>query len=141
VIGFTLAEKVVEVFVFFGLFERENSLNNNEKNDSGGENIDFSAVILFAFLDLWCHVGHGATIGLQPVDFLVGCEAEISDFQVHLVIDEDILKFEVSVNDAFSLHVGQNIKHLAHEVSASVFSHASHCLADVKEKSACNVLK
>jgi hypothetical protein len=44
-------------------------LDDDEQDDSCGENIDFSAVILFAFLDLRSHVGHGSTIGLQPVDF------------------------------------------------------------------------
>ena len=45
------------------------------------------------------------------------------------------------MNDTFSLHVGQNINHLAHEVPSSVFSHASHCLADVEEKTTSYVLK
>lgn len=96
---------------------------------------------MLALFDLRSHVGHSSTIGLQPVDFLVGCKAKISNFEVQLVIYEDVLKLEVSVNDAFSLHVGQHVNHLAHEVPSSVFSHASHCLADVKEETASYILE
>jgi len=49
VLSFTLAEEVVEVLIFFGLFEREDSLDDDEQDDSCGENIDFSAIILLAF--------------------------------------------------------------------------------------------
>lgn len=85
--------KVVEIFVFLCFFEWENTLNNNEKDDTSGEHIDFLSVVGFALLDFRSHVGHGTSVGLKLVDFLVGSKAEISNFKFHVIINQNIFKF------------------------------------------------
>lgn len=134
-------EEVVEVFVLFGLLEWENTLNDNEEDDSGRENVDLFSIIDFALLDFRSHVGHRASVGLELVDLLVSGEPEVSNFQIELIIDEDVLKFEVSVHDTFSLHVGQNLDHLRQEVASCVFAHASDRLAQIEEETAWKVLE
>lgn len=57
-------DQVVEILFSARLFERENSLHDNEKNHGEGEQIDLCTVVLFALLNLGSHIGHGATIAL-----------------------------------------------------------------------------
>lgn len=116
-------------------------MDDNEEDDSGRENVNLFSIIDFAFLDFGSHVGHRSSVGLELVDLLVSGETEVSNFQIELIIDEDVLKLEVSVNDTFSLHVGQNVDHLGQEVATCVFAHASDRLAQVEEETAGNVLE
>jgi hypothetical protein len=108
-IKFSLKDKVIEIFVFLGLLEWENTLDDNEKNNTGGEHIDLFTIVSLTFLDLWSHVGHGSSIGVQFVDLLVGGETEISDFEIHAVVNQNIFKFQVSVYHSFSLHVSHDL--------------------------------
>lgn len=73
-------EEVVEELFLACLLERENTLYDNEKDDSHREEVHLSAVVGFAFLDFRSHVGHGATVGLQVLDALVASETEVSNF-------------------------------------------------------------
>ena len=136
-----LEEQVVEILVLFGLLEWEDALDNDEQNDTSGEHVDLSTVVVLAFLDLGSHVGHGASVRLQIVDFSEGSKAEIGDLQIHALIDQDVFKFEVSVNDSFSVHVLENITHLRKEETATVFSHSSESLTEIKEETAGNKLE
>lgn len=83
-------KQIVKVLIFFGFLERENALNNNEEDDSGWEHIDLSSIVGLAFFDLGCHVGHCASVRLEFVDSLVGCKTKVSDFQIQLIINEDV---------------------------------------------------
>jgi len=84
-------------------------LHNNEKNDTCREDIDLSAIVLFSFFYFWCHVSHCSSVGLQFVDLFVCGEAEIGYFEVDLVINEDIFKFQITVNHIFALHIAKDI--------------------------------
>ena len=75
-------EQVVEVLLFTGLFEWENTLDDNEDDNSDGEKINLSAVIGFALLDFGSHIGHCASVTLELVDAFVASKAKVSDFQV-----------------------------------------------------------
>lgn len=90
---------------------------------------------------LWCHVAHGTAIGLQAADAFVGCEAEVGELQFHVLVYEDILQFDVPVNDSFLVHIFHGFNHLSQEKSAHVFAHSTIRLAQVKEKRAFDVLK
>jgi len=92
--------QVVEELFLAGLLEGEDALDNDEEDDSDGEHVDLGAGVLLALLDFWCHVGHSATVRLQGVNVLVAGEAEVCKLEVEVVIDEDVLKFEVSVDDS-----------------------------------------
>jgi hypothetical protein len=72
-------KQVVEVLLLARLLEWEDALDDDEHNYTDGEQIHLGAVVGFALLDLGCHVGHGATVGLELVDAFVASEAEVSD--------------------------------------------------------------
>jgi len=98
-------EQVVEVLFFAGLFEWEDALHDDEDNDTDGEKIDLGAVVGLALLDLGSHVGHGATVGLELVDAFVASKAEVSDLQVELFINENVLELKVAMYASEVVHV------------------------------------
>ena len=63
-IGLALASyKQIEIFVFLDCFlEGENSSGQGEKNDARAENVDLAAIVGFSLLDLWRHIGFGASV-------------------------------------------------------------------------------
>ena len=139
-VGLPLEDQVVEVFFLAGLFEWENALHNDEKDDSDREHVDVSALVLLALLDLGCHVGHSATVGLESVDVLVAGEAEVGQLEVQVVIDENVLEFQVAVHDPPRVNVLNGVEHLVKEESACIFAHSAHGLAEVEEKAALDEL-
>ena len=48
----------------------------------------------------------------KVVDFSEGGEAKVSNFEVHVVVNEDIFKFKVSMDNSFAVHVLDNVAHL-----------------------------
>ena len=137
----TLEEKVVEILVFFGFFEWEDALHDDEQDDACGEHVDLGAIVVLALLNLWCHVCHGSSVRLEIVDFPEGGEAEICNLEIHVVIDEDVFKFQISVNDTLSMHVLEHIAHLVEEETAAVLAHAAERLAQVEEQTASDELE
>ena len=135
-----LQKQVVEVFFLASLLEWENALHNDEENDSDGEHVNILSLVGLALLNLGSHVGHGATVRVERVDVLIAGEAEVGEFQVELVIDEDVFKLQVAVDDSAAVHVLDGVKHLVEEESACVLSHSAHSLAEVEEKAALDEL-
>ena len=125
-------QQVVEVLVGASLLEREDSLHDDEEDDSEREQVDLGAVVGFSFLNLRGHVGKGTSVALEVVDVLVASKAEVSDFQVQVVVNEDVLKLEVSVGDSVGVHVVHGVEHLVSEKPTSVLSHGSHQLAYIE---------
>jgi len=136
-----LKQKIVEVLVLFGLLEREDALHDDEKDDACGEQVDLGAIVGLAFLNLWSHVGHGSSVRLEIVDFPEGGKAEISNFKVHGFVDKDVFKFQISVDDTFSVHVLEYVAHLRQKETATVFTHTSEGLAKIKEQTSSNELE
>jgi len=137
----TLEEKIVEVLVFFGFFEWEDALHDDEQDDARGEHVDLGAIVVLALLDLWSHVCHGTSVRLEIVDFSEGGEAKICNLEVHVIINEDVFKFQVSVNNTLSMHVLEHIAHLVEEETATVLAHAAKGLAKIEEQTASDELE
>jgi len=66
------------------------------------------------------------------MDFSEGGESEISHFQIHVIVNQDIFKLQISVNDSFTVHVLEDIAHLVEEETTSIFAHATQSLADIE---------
>jgi hypothetical protein len=79
-IDLALHEQVVKVFLLAGFLKGKDALNNNEEDNSHGEHVDLSALVLLALLDFRSHVCHGSTVGLECVDVLVAGKTEIGKF-------------------------------------------------------------
>jgi len=98
-------------------------------------------VVGFALLDLRSHVGHGSSVGLESINFLVCGKSKVSNFEIEIIIYKNVFKFQISVDNSFSLHVAKYVYHLTEEVSSTVFSHSSHGLAKVKQETTWNVFE
>jgi len=85
-------QQIVEVLIFECFLEREDALNNDEDDHSRGEKVDLCAIVLLSHFDLRGHVRFCAPIAAQHVDVLVRCKTEVSDLQVKLFVNENILK-------------------------------------------------
>lgn len=136
-----LEDQVVEVLVFLGLLEWEDALHDNEEDHTGGEHIDLLSVISFALLNFGSHVGHSTSVGIKLVDFLVGGEAKVCHLEVQVIVNEDVLQLEISVDDALGLHVTDDLAHLGEEESAIIFAHSTDGLAEIEEETSSDVLK
>ena len=132
-IGLALEEQVVEVFLLSCLLEWEDALDNDEDDNSNGEHVDLLSLVGLVFLDFWGHVGHCSSVAGKVVNALVASETEISNLEVEVVGDEDVLELEVSVDDLLVVHVLHGVNDLVEEEASGVLSHGSHGLAEVKE--------
>lgn len=75
--------------------EWENSEYSDIYQDASAENVHLAAKVLSLCLDFWRHVGLCAAVGAQFAELSAGCKPKVRDFDVHLVVDEDIFKLEV----------------------------------------------
>lgn len=98
-ISLTSADQVVEVLLASGLLKREDALHDDEQDHSEAEHVNFLSVVLLSLLNLRGHVREGAPVALKAFDLLVAREAEVSDLQVHLLVDKDVLQLQVTVNN------------------------------------------
>lgn len=101
-VGVDLAgeQQIVEVFFFAGFLEGEDALHNDEQDYAHREQINLSSFVGLSFFNLWSHVSHRATVGFKTVDALVAGKPEVGNLEVELVIDENIFKFQVTVNNS-----------------------------------------
>jgi hypothetical protein len=105
-------QQVVEVLLLAGFLEGENALDNDEEDDSDREEVDLGAFVDFSFLNLGSHVRHGATVRLEGIDALVAGKAEIGDFEVEVVVDQDVFELQIAMYDLAFVHVVKGVKQL-----------------------------
>ena len=80
-------DQIIKEFFSASFFERENSIHNYEANDSKREQVNFASIVHFTLFYLWSHIGKGAAIAFEAFNLFVASEAEVSDFQVEIVIN------------------------------------------------------
>ena len=127
------AYQVVEVLFRACFLEREYALDNNEKDDAKRKQINLSALVDLTFFDLGCHVSHGSAVAVKAIYVFVAGKSKISKFDIQILIDQDILKLQVTVHDSATVHVLDTLKQLVSEKSACVFAHGSHKLTHVEK--------
>ena len=98
------------------------------------------SLVSFALLNLRCHILHRSPKRLQRVDARLASEAKVCNFQVELLIDENVFQLNISVHHFFVVYVFKCVEELGEEKSASIFAHRFHCLAKIKEAITWNVL-
>jgi len=82
--------QAVEIFIFFSFSEWENSLNQNEEDDSSWENIDFCTIISFPRLNLWGHIRLSSEILTKSIEFFRS-KTKINNFDVHFFVYHNVL--------------------------------------------------
>lgn len=79
-------EEAVEVILEVSSAEGEVADNDGEEDYAHGENICLPSVVDLSRSNFWSHVALSTSEGIQLIDILIGCEAEISEFQVHALV-------------------------------------------------------
>ena len=71
---------------------------------------------LFSFKDFWCNIiGCTADRTLAfTIELKFGSETEISDFDFHLVIQEQVSKLEISMDDSVTVQILDSSTNLVH---------------------------
>lgn len=105
--------------------ERWTLCQNDEEDDCCSEYINGLTVVLVTSVDLWGHVGDGAELGLEEsasVPALGRCrESEISNLNIVVFVQHDILWFQIAMADALVMAVGEGLHHLDEEESSCLF--------------------
>ena len=87
----------------------EGGLANNQSvdNDSDRPDVDFVRVTLLALKHFWCNIVGCTTDGTLAltVELKLSGKTEIANFNLHLVVKEEITKFEISMDDAMTMKV------------------------------------
>ena len=93
-------EEVVEVLFLAGFLEGEDTLYDNEDNYANAEQVNLGSIVGLSLFDLGSHVSHGASVGLEVVDAFVASETEIGNFQIKIIVHENVLELEVTMHAA-----------------------------------------
>lgn len=81
-----------------------------------------SAIIFLAKLDFWCHVCLGASLRFEETAFLLAGEPEVSQFNRHIVCEENVLKLNVSVHKVTTVHMVKNVNYLVQKEAANILT-------------------
>jgi len=73
------------------------SNNHAEQNDSEPKDISGFTIELLVLENLWRHIVHGANLAFE-LRLVHLCQVKISDFEVVVLINEDIVRLEIQVD-------------------------------------------
>lgn len=86
------------------ILKREESSEENVEDDTAGPKISFCAVVALLSDDLRRNIGRRAAGGMEKAvraDMLSESrEAKVGDFEIAIVVKEEVLRFEITVIDA-----------------------------------------
>lgn len=85
-------EEVVEVLFLAGFLKGEDTLYDNEYDDSYAEQVNLSSIVCLSFFNFGSHIRHCASVGLEVIDAFVASETKIGNFQVQLIVNENVLE-------------------------------------------------
>ena len=130
-------EEFVVVVLFVGHAEGRVSGVEDEENDTEGEKIDNLALVRLAGKDLRSHVAWGTDhgpVGARSVASLKrASEAEIDDFDVIHLVEEDVFGFKIAMGEALGVDIVDTHEHLLEEVLADGLGEGAGVRDVVKE--------
>jgi len=110
-IGLIAVEPLVMDVSWLSLSEWRVTSMHDEEDDSQGEEVSLLSRICFASVQLWGHVGLSAELGLEVALTVAsskrGCEPEVSDFYVVILVHQDIFRLQISVRDSIRVAIVQ----------------------------------
>ena len=118
---FVLSEQLVVGVVKSSGLKWFKSCIEDEQRNTEGEQVNNLALIASLHVDFWCHVSICAQSFLvQSVTLLAmdrASKSEIYHIQVKVLVDHQVLKFQVAICNSASVHVVQHIKKLSSKIS------------------------
>lgn len=137
----SITYKIIELIVIWSWTKWENCLNHYEQNNSSTKNIDLSTIIGLIFYYFRCHIDLGSSEWSKHIDLFVCSNTEISYFKIKPIINQNVFRFEVSVDQIFFLHIAHSIQKLVHEISAPIFTNSFSWFDNIIKKATWHVLQ
>ena len=101
------------------IFKRQVATGHSIKNDAAAPNIRIEAIVPLSSNHFWSCIARTSTCCLQSLSFLIGVgEAEVDNFDVIFVIQEQILGFEISMADFNLVYVFNPRDYLLEKLAA-----------------------
>ena len=119
--------------------ERRTADDEGVQDDADGPSVDFEAVTVCGVKeDFWSDIVWSSANSFFALSgtFDEGSEAKVADFDVHVVIEEEVSEFEVAVDDLVRVHVVTGADELYHEVTGFAFSETAATTEHVHEGTA-----
>ena len=69
--------------------------NHDEQDDTCSEQVNDWSMVGLAQVDFWSHIALSTSSSF--IDSLCGCESKVSNFKCELMIEKDVLRFDISV--------------------------------------------
>lgn len=108
-----------------------------KEDDAGCEQINRLTGVVFGIVDLRSHIGNGSTpCGQKAITLIsrkVTSKAEIGDFQIVILVQKEVLWFEVTMADLVSVAELEPIHHLKEKVAGHWFTEFSRDGQEVEE--------
>ena len=118
---------------------------DDEKNDGRSENVDAGSLVGLAQVDLGSHVRGSAELGLEKAGAVSaahgGGETQIRDLQGEVLVEEQVLGFEVTMCVAVAVHVAEAFEELLEVVASLILGEATAEGDEVEELTAADQLK
>jgi hypothetical protein len=84
-------KEVVELLFLESFLEGEDSLYDDKYDDSHAEQVNLGSIVCFSFFNFRGHIRHCASVGLEVVYAFVASLTEIGNFQVQLIVNENVI--------------------------------------------------
>lgn len=139
-VSLSAEEEVVELVLHLSCAEGEVANDEGEQDDSHGEDISLLSIIALALANFWSHIALSSSEGNELLDVLVSGEAEVGQLEVHVVVDQDVLELDVSVNNILAVNVLELFDHLFGKKSSNILAAGSNLFAEIEEEWALNIL-
>lgn len=98
------------------------SIGHLHREDAQTPNVDLGRVPAFSLYQLWGHPAHGADLGGARLDLLgeLARVPKVGQLDVALNVHEQVVAFDVSVDDVALVQVGEGLCAFAEDVLADV---------------------
>lgn len=101
--------------VLIGFAEWRRPIDHNEQNDSKREKVSFPDIEDFRLVYFWRHVSISAqqfSVGSKALILDLVAQSEIDQFEVALIVENDVFEFEVTVRDTVFMTVFESVQKL-----------------------------
>jgi hypothetical protein len=98
--------------------------HHHEEDDGGGEQVHAFSLIWLLQVDFWCHVVHGAQLGVELARTISAVnrsrKSEIRDLKVEVLVKQEVLRLEVPMGHSLVMAVVETVHELAEEISGDL---------------------
>ena len=125
------------ILVGLGCVEWWRLRNHNEQDDAECEQVDGGSNVGLALVDLRCHVVLRSEPGVQEARAVSAFhrtgEAEVRNLQIKVVVEQKILRLQISVSDAIRVAVVEALKRLLEVVTGDGLGEGSRRSDEVED--------